>query len=296
MTLRVALFRRVTLMGIALSVASVVLFGCGPKKPAATPETALPAVSHPNVLPIDLQVRADDGAMTVRWKQQGTGVISGFNIFISREPLVRKSGTSGVAGATPHNSTVYPGDTNPEDQFIEYIADGLDNGVKYFVSVRVVFPDQTMSEPSNEVVAVCGPRGEFTLTVRFKSDDDGYSLASGRCVRADASDNDLYFFTKDGVDYLASPSRLNGYLRRSSLHLVSERGEFDDICKQLAAGEATLGERTDRLGIKVGNWLIVKTAQGHSALMQVKGFSGENDARKVSLWYALCPLTGEMLF
>jgi len=294
---RIVLLRRAAGLSIIASLVLAFAFGCGPKKPAVTSETGLPPVTHPDIRPVELQVVAGNGTMTVRWKQQGTGVISGYNIFISREPITLKTPqlASAVAVA-PHNTTVYPGDTNLEDEAIEYIAYGLDNGVKYYVSVRVVYPDQSMSKPSNEVLAVCGPRGEFTLTMRYKAENDGFSLVTGRHVRADASTNDLYFFSKDGVDYLASPTRLNAYLRKTSFSLVRAGGQFDDIRQRLAAGKGTIGNGTDKIGISTGNWLLVTTAENYSALIQVKGLTGQNDAHSVTLWYALCPMAGATTF
>lgn len=272
-------------------------FGCGPTKITVTPETGLPAVTHPDILPVALDVAAGSGTMTVRWRQQGTGVISGYNVFIAREPLGSGSQqpNSGAAVA-PHNTTVYPGDTDLDDGVIEYVADGLADGVKYYVSVRVVFPDQSMSRPSNEVVAVCGPRGELSLSLRYKSDADGYSLVTGRQVRADGSNNDLYFFSKDGVEYLASPNRLNSYLRKSTFTIVSNNGTFEEIRRKLAANEADSERWVDKAAVKPGSWLLVRTAENYAALIHVTGSTGEGDARSVTLWYALCPLSGEMIF
>ncbi|PWB72337.1 hypothetical protein C3F09_06785 [candidate division GN15 bacterium] len=291
-----AYFNPVVRCGAAALVAIACVVGCAPQKPAVKPEGTQPAIIHPAVLPVDLQVESGDGKMTVRWKQQGTGVISGYNVFISREPLVAKYEEAGAVPVAPHNTTVYPGDTNPDDGVIEYDAGGLDNGVKYYVSVRIVFPDQTMSAPSNEVVAVCGPREEFTLTVRYKSDNDGYSLVAERQVRADAANNDLYFYTKDGVDYLASPDRLDGYMRKSRFSLISTGGQFNDIRQQLASGKVTIGSGADKVAITPGNWVLMTTAEKYAALIQVKGLAGKDDARRVTFWYALCPLADELIF
>lgn len=291
---RDSLLRRFACPATVLLVALASFLGCAPQKPAVTPETAVPATIHPDVLPVGLQVEVGNGTMTVRWKQQGTGVISGYNIFISREPLT--SGSPQGNSVSPHNTTVYPGDTNPDDDVIEYVADGLENGVKYYVSVRIVFPDQSMSKASNEAVAVCGPRGEFSLSVRYKSDNDGFSLVAGRHVRADASDNDLYFFTKDGVNYLASPDRLNSYLRKSTLILVSNGGQIDEIRSLLASGKVNSGSSNDKVAVKPGNWVLLTTAERYSALIQVKELAGKDDSGSVTVWYALCPLAGEAIF
>lgn len=291
----VTILSRTTRVSVVLSLVLAFTFGCGPK-PVVTSEATSPTVVYPDIRPVEVHVISSDRSMTVRWKQQGTGTISGYNIYIMRHPVAGKSQSAKSAEVTlPHNTSVYPGDTNLDDEYIEYIADGLDNGVKYYISVKVVFPNQTMSTPSNELLAVCGPRGECSLFVRFKSENDGFSFVSGESVRADDATNDLYFFSKDGVDYLASPSRLNNYLRKSGFSLVSKGGTLDDVRKRLSADES-LAANADRIAVSSGNWVLMKTVENHTVLIQVQGLSSESDSRRVTLWYAVCPMAGEAIF
>ena len=113
----------------------------------------------------------------------------------------------------PFNPTPFPGDTNPDDGVEHFTAEGLQNGVTYYVTIRTVYPDGTLSPPSREVGVVCNPRGEVEISIRYESEHDGYSFAGDRYVRADTDENDLYFFSKDGIDYIASPDRLDGFLK-----------------------------------------------------------------------------------
>jgi hypothetical protein len=285
--------------GLVVAVGSlltiVFILNCGPKQAVVAPESKPAVPSHPDVLAAGLTAEAGDRSMVVRWRQLGTGSISGYNIFITRGPQVNVANDAG-AKAAPHNTTVYPGDTNPDDSVIEYTADGLENGVKYHVTVRVVYPDQTMSKTSNEAIVVCGPRGEFTLAARYKSHADGFALASGKQVRADAADNDLYFFTKDGVDYLASPSRLNGYLRKSRFISVDHEGILDQARRKISAGQLRSQKGEERIVVKPGDWVLLLTDEGLSALIHVIALSGVNDARMMRLSYNLCPLAGEAIF
>lgn len=287
--------RRFESANISLGAALIcaIMLSCGPKQ-AATPESKPAEISYPDIYPIDLTAEAGDGSMVVRWRQQGTGTISGYNIFISRESI---RGQSTKPNPTvPHNTAVYPGDINPDDSVIEYTAEGLENGVKYYVTVGVVYPDQTMSKRSNEAVVVCGARGEFTLTVRFKSDNDGFSLATGKQVRADASTNDLYMYSKDGVDYLASPSRLDGYLRKSRFVLIGRDGSLEEIRKLVRDGKFSSESGDDKIAVRQGNWVLVRTGEDFSALLHVIEITSVNDSRAVRLSYSFCPLAGEMIF
>ena len=234
--------------------------GCGPQQPGQ--ETVR------TVYPAGLSVEVNDASMTLSWKKMGKGPISGYNIYISREPLVAKYPDTTIASTVEtYNVTPFPGDTNPEDEIEYFDATKLDNGVKYFVSVRVVYPDRSVSKPSNEVIAVCGPRGEIELAIRFNGEHDGFSFEENQYVNADGISNDLYFFSKDGVDYLASPKRLDGFINVD-----------------------------DQVFVGVGNWVLLKCASGSYALVKVLGFSGAGADRLVRLSYAYSTLVGEIFF
>ncbi len=129
-------------------------------------------------VPHDVRVDVNDGSMIVSFKETCEVLKSGYNIYISRQPLADDyPGQTLPASVVPHNHPVFPGDTNPDDGIEQYEAKGLENGVPYFVSVRTVFPDRTLSKPSQELVTVCGPRGEMELAIRYTSDNDGFSFA-----------------------------------------------------------------------------------------------------------------------
>lgn len=263
------------------TVATIILLtlianlGCGPPQPG---------VEHrASCRPEALTVEAGDGAMTIAWKVECPRLISGYNIYISEQPLSEDN-------SRPFNATVYPGDTDPDDDVVQYDAQGLDNGVRYYVSSRVVFPDQSLSAPSVEVTAVCGPRGEIELATRYSSEQDGYSFAQSRYVRADDLNNDLYFYSKGGTDYLASPIRLDGFLRNNRLMLLSVNGDLETAKSRLASIDSE--PRDDRVAVREGDWVWIVTTEGHHVLVQVRKLTVEDGKGTVVLSFAYWPISG----
>ena len=245
--------------------------------------------------PYNAGVEVNDRQMIITWRNNCRRLMSGYFIYINEEPLADQySDTQLPASVKPFNHTPFPGDTNPEDETEHFVAEGLENGVKYYVSVRVVNPDRTLSKPSNEVVAVCGPRGEIELSIRYKSDRDGFSFEKNAYVRTDDIDNDLYFYSKDGTDYLASPSRLNGFLKTNKLKVLPFNGEFDQVRARFSALESQPDQ--DRVVVKRGDWVHILSSDGKSALVKVLSISGEDEHRRLKLFYAFSPLANEAIF
>ncbi len=278
--------RRSLLVAITLWVA-ILGFGCGP-----------PRMEHGtkrDCIPYDLEVRVDNRAMTVMWKSECNRLISGYNIYINESPTsdVDAAVTPGES-AEPYNHTVFAGDTDPSDGIEHFVAEPLENGVRYYVSVRVVFPDRSLSLPAGEETVICGPRREIELAVRYSSDQDGFSLDDNIYVRADDISNDMYFYSKDGRDYLASPDRLGGFLRANRFASLPLSGEFDSV-KRLLPPITNLAT-TDRIAVKPGDWLLLVTPENTHALVKVLGFSGVGKGRRVRLFLAYCPAAGELLF
>jgi hypothetical protein len=245
--------------------------------------------------PYNVSVEVNDRQMTITWRYNCSRLMSGYFIYISEESLADQyPGTQLPESVKPFNHTPFPGDTDPEDETEHFVAEGLENGVKYYVSVRVVNPDRTLSRPSNEVVVVCGPRGEIELSMRYKSDRDGFSFEKNAYVRADDIDNDLYFFFKDGTNYLVSPIRLDGFLKANKLKMLPFKGEFDQVKTKLAA----LGSRPDkdRVAVRRGDWVYILSPNGKSALVKVLSISGEGERRRLKLFYAFSPLANEVIF
>ncbi len=262
-----------------LILLALVIAACGPSGPPADEVT-------PVCLPQNIRAEAASNKMTVIWEMPCTDLIAGYHIYISESPLVGQNGIM-ETGAEPFNHTPFPGDTNPHDGIEHYEAEGLDNGVPYYVSVRVVRPDQTLSPPSEEIVVICGPRGYLELAIRYQADNDGFSFTGDSLVRADALDNDVYYYHKDGVDYLASPKRLNGFLRDTQWQVLNFTGDYDTVAGQVALLSTIPSE--DRIEIEEGDWIRMWTPEGDRVLLQVIGFKGKGENRTVELFYAVRP-------
>ncbi len=271
----------------ALALIAVVLTGCPPKQPP-TSETAASCV------PYDVQADANDGLIVVSFRSDCKALITGYNIYLSREPLAAKyPGPELPATIKPYNQPVFPGDTDPSDHVEHYEAEGVENGVKYYISVRTVFADRSLSKPSEEIMAVAGPRGQMELAPRYKSDQDGWSFANNDYVRADAIDNDMYFYVKDNQYFLASPDRL-GFLRKTLFRVLPYKGGIDEVGAKMTAKDPLPSE--DRVAVKKDDWIEVMTADKTFALVKVLGISGKGDDSRLQLFYVWTPAEGAPAF
>ena len=272
---------------LLLLVAVSFWLSCGPGK--------VPDETADKCYPEDLRVDVNSHVMDISWKNSCDQLISGYNIYISDEPLAAAyPGSDLPESVTPFNPAVYSGDTNPDDGVEHFIAERLENGRKYYVSVRTVYPDRALSRPSEELVAVCGPRGEIELSIRYKSNQDGFSFEQNQYVRADDSGNDLVFYSKDGEDYIDAPSRLNGFIKANRIQKTPLSGSLDQVRRPAVRlkGEPT----EDRVAVQKGDWLWVRTPDGANALVKVLDIYGAGGDRKIKLFFAYSPLAGEMLF
>ncbi len=255
-----------------------------------------PIRQWPSCVPNLVSVEVDNHSMVVSFRVNcDQRLKSGYNIYITEESLAGQYPDSNWPDSVePHNHPVFPGDLNPEDEIERYEAEGLKNGVPYFVSVRTVFADQSESKPSRELVAICGPRGELVLSQRYSSDQDGFSFMEEHVVRADGVENDLYYYSSNGDHFLASPTRLDGFLRESRFEVLPFSGDFEEVSTKVLT-LSTFPE-ADRVEVDTGDWVWVVTADGYSALLHVLGFEGTGENRRIRLYYAFTPSRGMPLF
>lgn len=271
-----------------IALTTILIVGCGPKKTVITEE--LKTTCYPE----NLKVNVNSEEMEVVWQNKCKELISGYNIYISETPLnVDYPGRELPASVKPHNTATYAGDTNPDDGVEIYEAKHLENGKKYYVSVRLVFPDRTLSKPTNEVMTVCGPRGEIEMSIRYNGEHDGFSFENNEYVKADQLENDLYFFSKDGEDYLNSPIKLDGFLKDNKLKKLKLKGDLDHVRKQLET--ITISPNEVKIAIAKGDWIWLKTTDGKSALIKVVDIYGEGKDRRVKLSYAYIPIVDELV-
>jgi hypothetical protein len=257
---------------------------CAPPKEIGTPpkkeEMKKSIIDCP---PQRLSVRPADRKLILKWDTTcpDSILLSGYNIYILPKPLPEKYlGMKLPDDIVPFNNTPYPGDTDPEDSFETMTIENLDNGDEYFLTVRTVYPDGHISSASSEASAICRPEGTFTLAFRYADLNDGFSFSQGKSVRADASDNDLYFFEKDGINFIASPHRLNGFLRHSGLYSL---GKTEDIY-QYPKVEIDFPP-VEKIPALLGESYIIKTANAHYAKIRIEEISGKGKERKLKINY-----------
>jgi hypothetical protein len=284
-------------MNKALPAILIALFlvGCGPAGVKELSEAPQPGATAGEVSVANPQVIVNDKRMTVSWSKVGQGAISGYNIYISEQPLAaRYPGAFIDSTIRPCNLIPFPGDTDPDDGVEYFEATQLENGVRYYVSIRVVYPDGSLSAPSAEVVAACGPRGEIELPVRYQSTPDGYSFEKNAYTEANSVDNDLYFYSAGGRDYLASPRRLGGYINDTRFEVLPFKGSFDEVAQRLSGFSPSAAE--DQVRVEIGDWVLARCERGTSALLQVKAMTGSEHERRVVLFFAYSAAEGELLF
>lgn len=247
------------------------LASCGPPQPGSD-------YSYTKY-PHDLDIQVNNGMMMVSWKVAGSGLISGYNIYISHEPL-----SGNIADAEPFNTSVFAGDTEPDDSVERFEALGLFNSVDYHVSVVVVYPDGRLSKPTKEIHAVCGMRREIELQFRYVGSQAGFSFMGNDYVASDGDANDLYFYSKDGTDYLASPSRLDGFLRNTKLRKVQSGGSLKEVERAVMVMSSL--PNADRVTISEGDWVWLKTPDLGRVLINVLSLEGKRKDRRVHLFIA----------
>ena len=255
------------------------LISCGPPKPVS---------ERGDCYPTDLKVNVNSEKMDVSWKAECGKLISGYNIYISEKPM-----GDNVQPVEPHNTAAYAGDTDPEDGVEHYLAEQLEDGKKYYVSVRVLYPDRTMSKPSQEKSVVCGPRGEIELAIRYKGEHDGYSFDGNQYVDADKLENDFYFYSKDEKDFLCSPVKLDGFLKANKLINIKNQKNLEEAAKNIAKSSVP---SEDRVKVNKGDWVWLKTTGKKSALIKILNISGAGGNRKIKLYFAYSPLSEEVIF
>ena len=233
--------------------------------------------------PTKLTIKPGNRNLFLKWNTNcpPNVLLSGYNIYLLVDPLDDKYLDAELPSRIkPYNSSPYPGDTDPEGTYETILIENLENGGEYFVTIRTVFPDGNLSISSNQVAAICRPEGEFRLASRYADVNDGFSLVKGRTVRADAADNDIYFFSKDGFDYFASPHRLNGFLRESQFYSL---GKTKDIY-QYPKFDLDI-PALDKIPMRPGESYVVKTSNGNFAKIRIESISGEGKSRYLRVRY-----------
>ena len=272
---------------IAFALVISIAAGCGPPKKVVK-------ISPTVCAPANLTVKPNSRQLFLKWDTEcpDSILLSGYYIYLSDKPLYEKYGMGKPSKKVkPFNEAVYPGDTDEESRFETINIENLDNGVEYFVSVRTVYADQSVSVSSNEVGVICRPEGTFDLAYRYSDINDGFSFADGVATRADGDNNDLYFYNQDEFDFIASPQRLNGFIRKSEFYSL---GKSKDIY-QYPELELDIPP-VEKMPVKEGESYLIKTASGNYAKVRVEKISGEGKNRILTLSYIYQTVPGLMRF
>lgn len=237
----------------------------------------------PDCTPKNLSVRSGNGKLFLKWDTNcpDSVLLSGYNIYLLKNPLDKKYfGVEIPKSIKPFNDSPYPGDTDPDSNSETMEIERLDNAVEYFVTVRTVFPDGRLSPASNEISAICRPEGEFSLAFRYADLNDGFSFEKGKSVRADASDNDIYFYEKDGFDFIASPHRINGFLRQSGFYSLGKTTDIYQYPKLEIDFPAI-----EKIPVLAGESYLVETADRNFAKLRIEEASGTGKERELKIKY-----------
>lgn len=265
-------------MKTVLIIAACFIFviSCGPPRQTGR-------LASTECAPTNLRVQSNDSTLYLKWDTDcpDDKALSGYSIYIEEAPIYEKYGKLSLPNKIERfNRLLYPGDTDPDNSSETMTISNLTNGVEYYVSVRTVFPDKTITVSSNEVPIMCRPEGEFVLDFRYTGKSDGFSFKTGQTDRADGELNDLYFFHKEGFDFLASPTRLNGFIRESKFYSL---GKTIDIYHY---PELELDFKpVDKIPVIVGESYLILTADGAYAKIRIEDASGEKKERKLKIKY-----------
>ena len=211
-------------------------------------------------LPYDVVVDALNERAIVRWAvDRGENrPISGYNIYLSEESLKGIFSKWDKKRPKPYNHTPFPGDTDGDINKESFEITHLDNGRKYYVSVRTVGPAGGESNASEELSFVPLSKGRFILTSEHTLNDGGFNFEKGISVPVRDPRNDIYLYAKTLVVGISSPSRLAAGLRKTKF---SKEKEKDLETVRILSGDrlsikSALGRASARTGTSLSTSLL----------------------------------------
>lgn len=271
---------------VGLGVIALAIVSCGPPKTVTVAPPVEQTVQPRPCLPHDLTLDSTATRYALLAWNPGCPqerAMRGFNIYVSAAPLVpRYPDTVLPESVQPFNHEIFPGDTlgNPDRE--TFALENIPNATRQYVHVRVVNSTGGLSLPSNEIEVVCYQQGTIELAASFSGAHDGYSFRKDLFCRTDDLENDIYFYSKDGNDYLCSPSRLGPVNRTSKLYPAGEG-------KSPAQLGRPSGQPAERVRINSGRNIILETADGDIVGIRVKRIDDSEKNAKVVFDYLLRP-------
>ncbi len=259
------------------------VLSCGPPKEI---ETAVKYPCSPKGLVID---SISSKYAKIGWNPgcKGTRILRGFNIYLLPAPLETMSENGALPeGIEPFNKLTYPGDVEGNPNHETYEIKGIENALYYYVHIRTVNSDGTLSQPSNEVELVTVARGEIAMGLSHTGMRDGFSLAQAEYSSTNDLANDFYIFSKDSQFFLCSPARLSPVNRNTRIYELGSAKQIGDLPVDLPEGA---GEGVEKVRVvNMGLYLLV-TEEGHQAKLRMKYSSGRGAKLRVYFEYLYQP-------
>jgi len=265
----------------AYCIVTMLLISCGPPTQMDTGESK-------RCLPrsLSLEKTANNYAL-IAWDPgcSGTRIMRGFNIYLSSTPLVKKyPGAELPSSIEPFNVEIYPGDTVGDPDRETYECEDIENAVIYYAHVRAVYNDNSLSAPTNEIEIISYPQGEFSLAVSYSGSNDGFSFFQNSHCRTNDIENDLYFYHKDGVDYLCSPARLGPVNRSTKIYPGRKDSSLDDLLSAVDKKQPV-----EKAELRLNDVFLIITEDGYPARLQVTDINGNGEDRVVKFEYIYRP-------
>jgi len=268
------------LLSISL-IAAISAVSCGPSKKV---DTGIEKRCLPHSLSL---IETENNYARIAWNPgcPGIRIMRGFNIYLSSEPVVKKyPGAQLPSSIKPFNKEIYPGDTVGNPNRETYECKDIDNLTAYYVHVRAVYNDNTLSPPTNEIKMIVYPQGEILLKESFSGNRDGFSFEKNDYCRTDDLENDIYFYHKDDEYFLCSPERLGAIQRATEIYEAGQ-GETLGVKDEIK----TVGDSREKVSMAVNDLFILITEDGYPVKVRVDGISEEGEDRSVRLEYIYKP-------
>ncbi len=277
--------KKTVLLSATYVLIGFMVISCGPSGRVGLDESRL-------CIPRDLQIDSVGNRYAkIAWDPgcPGTRIMRGFDIYLSPVPLVDKySGREFSNSIKPHNHELYPGDAEGNPDRETYEIENISNATRYFVHVRAVYNDGSFSKPSNEIDLICYPQGILELAVSYSGDQAGFSFAEDRYCRTNNLENDIYFYHKDGKDFLCSPSRLGAVNRMTKIYPAG-KGVTPPYPEKLQR----VGEASEKIEILPGRNIVIETEDGYYAGLYIRQLERSGDDRRAIIQYFYRPPVAE---
>lgn len=255
----------------------MLLVGCSASKPK--PPTEGPPLPHP----YDLRVEASAHELELIWQvdRQPEHIFSGYNIYIVEHPVIgTDKEASELEKVKPYNQLPYPGDTDADVTHESYVAQGLDEGQRYYCFVRALGVGGQLGAPSNEVMAICRPGGHAAIQKIFSGDTDGFDFSRGDYVNSDASDCDLAYYIKDGTDQVIAPAKIDPLLRDTRFWDLGKTAGFES-----SEQPELTGDGVSQVTAHPEHLYVFRTADDHYGKFWIESIRGEGDGRTIRFIY-----------